>query len=444
MLPQRSKPIVALVGRPNVGKSTLFNRLTGKRLAIVERHPGTTRDRLYADVEWGGRVFTLVDTGGLVEMPQDAITLRVRAQAELAIAEADVVVFLVDTPDGVLPPDMAVADILRRSHKPVVLAANKAEGPRRQNEVAAFYQMGLGDPIPISALHGQGTGDLLDAIVALLPAPAEEVVEEETIPIAIVGRPNVGKSSLLNAILGEERAIVDQAPGTTRDAIDTSLSWGQDTLTLIDTAGIRRRGRVRPGLERYGVLRALRAISRADVALLVLDATEGVTAQDAHIAGYILEEARGVALVVNKWDLVAKESDTQRQYVLWIREAVPFLSYAPILFVSALTGERVRETVEVALEIYHARRHRIPTGELNRLIRRAVERHAPPSRRGRRPRIYYATQAAVAPPTFVFFVNDPNRLHLSYRRYLGNRIREDYPFPGTPLRLTFRRREQES
>ncbi len=467
-----ARPIVAIVGRPNVGKSTLFNRLVGRPLAIVEDVPGTTRDRLYAEAEWNGIPFIPVDTGGMEITDSEARSRKkkpllrgregrarqkraapaplavssamyveqVLEQAELAIAEADAVIFMVDVKDGLTASDEDVAEVLRHSRKPVFLAANKADNQKLREVAVEFYALGLGDPYAISALHGTGTGDLLDEVVASFPTEEEEE-EVEAIKIAIVGRPNVGKSSLLNALLGEERAIVSEIPGTTRDAIDTFLQWDGTPLVLIDTAGIRRRGRIVPGVEKYSVLRALRAINRADAVLLLIDATEMVTGQDAHIAGYILEEHKSVVVVVNKWDLVEKDAYTMDEYTRRIRADLKFLDYVPVLFISALTRQRVHKVIPTALGVQEARLVRIPTAELNRLVREAVVRHAPPSKWGRRLRFYYATQAAVDPPTFVFFVNDTRLVHFSYERYIENRLRAKYSFPGTPLRFSFRNRE---
>jgi GTP-binding protein len=433
-----TKPIVAIVGRPNVGKSTLFNRLVGRRLAIVDELPGTTRDRLYAEAEWGGVKFTVVDTGGILMRPGDLLA-QVRAQAELAISEADAIIFVTDALEGLTVGDEEVAEVLRRSQKPVMLAVNKAETKRRREAIFEFYKLGLGTPYPISALHGMGIGDLLDEVVASFPV--EEVEEEiEAVKIAIVGRPNVGKSSLLNRLLGYERVIVHPSPGTTRDAIDTYLEWEGKPLILIDTAGIRKRGRIAPGVEKYSVLRALRAIGRSDVVLLIVDAVEGVTAQDAHIAGYILEEAKSVVVLVNKWDLIEKTASTWQEYILRIRRDLRFLDYVPILFISAKTGEGVEEVLPLALIVREERLIRIPTGELNRIVQDAIARHSPPSKRGKRLKIYYATQVSVDPPTFIFFVNDPDLVHFSYERYLENKLREHHGFIGTPLRLGFRRR----
>jgi GTP-binding protein len=469
------KPLVALVGRPNVGKSTLFNRLVGQRLAVVDDTPGTTRDRLQADGEWNGVVFTVVDTGGIEVLPDrllDQIDVRraktervvellaensalfireIRAQAELAIQEADAVVMLGDAETGLTAADQEVAHILRRanadptnsSSKPVFLVVNKADNPARREAIYEFYVLGLGDPYPISALHGTGVADLLDDLVtALPPAPAEEE-DDDSIKIAIVGRPNVGKSSLLNRLLGQERAIVSPIPGTTRDAIDTHITYHGIAVTLIDTAGIRRRGRIEQGVEKWSVLRALRAIQRADVALLLIDAIDGVTAQDTHVAGMILDEQVSVVVVVNKWDAVDKDTHTMVEYTKRVQTELNFMDYVPVLFVSALTGQRVGQVLKTAMQVQEERLVRIPTSQLNRLVRQAVERHSPPSKRGKRLKVYYASQVAVDPPTFVFHVNDPELLHFTYERYLENQIRAAFPFAGTPIRMSFRKRQRE-
>ncbi len=454
------KPIVALVGRPNVGKSTLFNRLIGERRAIVQDEPGTTRDRLYGEADWAGSTFLVVDTGGLDIASTDKAPQKgdrpttlstssrdfvheIREQAEVAIEEADVVVFLVDARDGITAADQDVADILRRSGRPVILAANKSDNESRRQAAVEFYELGLGEAYPISGLHGTGTGDLLDAVVAEIP-PVEESVEDHAVHIAIVGRPNVGKSSLLNALLQQERAIVSSIPGTTRDAIDTPLTWEHQDVVLIDTAGIRRRGRVAVGVEKYSVLRAINAIERSDVALLVLDATAGITAQDSHVAGFILDAYKSVAIIVNKWDAVEnKQTETVDAFTQDIREQLRFLDYVPALTVSALTRQRVSKIMPLALMIAEQRKLRIPTSELNRLIRDAVQAHPAPNRRGKQLKFFYATQASVEPPTFVLFVNDRELVHFSYARYLENQIRSSYPFTGTPLRLEFRNRREE-
>lgn len=434
-----TKPIVAIVGRPNVGKSTLFNRLVGQPLAIVEDSPGTTRDRLYADAEWVGKEFVVVDTGGLDLVSTDDLVARVRAQAEEAIAEADVIVMMADVSDGVTASDHAVVDVLRRSRKPILLAVNKAENPKRRLlDAPEFYELGLGDPFVISALHGIGIGDLLDAVVqAFVSVPPEPEEVTAAIKIAIVGRPNVGKSSLLNAFLGWERAIVSPIPGTTRDALDTPMTWEGKPITLIDTAGIRRKGRIEPGVEKYSVLRALRAIGRADVVLLLLDAVEGVTEQDAHVASYILDEYKSVVVVVNKWDLYAKDNRTQEEYMQYVRQSLRFLPYVPVLFASALTGKGVGAVMQTALRIYENRKQRIPTGKINGIVRQAIAEHSPPSKWGKRLTFYYGTQPEIDPPTLVFFVNDVRLVHFGYERYLENRIRAAFPFEGTPLKLKF-------
>jgi len=438
-----TKPLVALVGRPNVGKSTLFNRLIEQPVAIVEDTPGTTRDRIYADAEWGGTTFTFVDTGGLLPDSPGDLAASVREQVTIAIDEADAVVFLVDVTEGPTARDVEIAGLLRRSSKPVLLAANKSDNQTRRQDAMEFYELGLGEPLPVSALHGTGTGDLLQALLKVVPSDTWDQPVEGT-RVAIVGRPNVGKSSLLNAVLGRQRMIVSEKPGTTRDAVDSVVEWKGETVILVDTAGIRRRGRVAPGIERYSVIRALRAIQRADVALLLLDAVEGVTEQDAHIAGYVLEEGKGLVIVMNKWDLVDKDTHTLQQYTSDIREALKFVAYAPVVFVSAVTGQRVSNLMDVALAVQAGRSLRIATGELNRVVGEATTKHAPPSKKGKRLRIYYATQVAVAPPTFVFFVNDPDLVHFTYRRYMENQLRDAFGFEGSPLRMTFRSRAREA
>lgn len=454
-----AKPIVALVGRPNVGKSTLFNRLVEQRKAIVEDLAGTTRDRLYGEADWAGRDFIVVDTGGLDLDPPAAaadqgqstgfqagaesqlFSREVRAQVEIAIAEAEVIVFLVDAEAGLTSSDYEVAELLRRTQKPVLLAANKADNKQRRETVVEFYALGLGEPIPISALHGTGTGDLLDAVAESLPlSETSEEEEDESIKIAILGRPNVGKSSLLNRLLGEERVIVSDVPGTTRDAIDTRIIYAGLEVVLIDTAGIRRRGKIEPGVEKHSFLRTLKAVNRADVCLLLLDTNELVMAQDAHIAGYILAEAKSVVVLVNKWDTVEKDSHTLSEYTKRIRAQLKFLEYVPILFISAKTGQRVKEVLPLALRVQEERLRRIPTSELNRLLRAAVAQHPPKGGQRHQLKFYYLTQASVDPPTFVFFVNDNKLIHFTYERYLENQLRDNYGFLGTPLRLVFRNR----
>lgn len=477
-----SKPILAIVGRPNVGKSTLFNRLIGERRAIVSETAGTTRDRLYADGDFAGREFTAVDTGGIVgerdaEVENDTAKFfaLARAQAQLAIDEADAIVFLTDVEEGVLPGDYEIANILRRTDKPVYVAVNKADNEKRAADAVEFFALGLGEPHPISALHGTGIGDLLDEIVANLP-PAPEETETEIPQLAIVGRPNVGKSSLLNAILGQERAIVSEIPGTTRDAIDTEVLWrdnmssaaegepesGDNALKpviLIDTAGIRRRGKIEAGIEKFSSLRALKAIQRADVVLLVLDAEDGPTTQDAHVASYALEENKGIVLVVNKWDTVEEETNTQiashpapvnkdelarkrredlREYEERVRAAFNFIPYAPVLFVSAKYRRRIPAVMDTALRVRRELRARIPTGDLNEILREAVAQHSPPTHGKTQLKFYYATQVGSVPPTFVFFVNRKDMVHFSYQRYLENKIRERFKLTGAPIKMIFR------
>jgi GTP-binding protein len=454
------KPLVAIVGRPNVGKSTFFNRLAGERLAVVDDTPGTTRDRLVAEAEWNGRVFDVVDTGGIEptpRTPEAALATgsahfipQMRAQAEMAIAEADVVVFMTEAKLGLTEADREVADILRRHqtrsadgslHPPVLLAVNKTENVTREQEAFEFYELGMGEPLPISSLHGLGVADLLDAIVRALPTdlPADNA---DAVKIALVGKPNVGKSSLLNRLLGEERAIVSPIPGTTRDATDTPMMFDGTPLVLIDTAGIRRRGAIDPGVEKWSVLRTFRAIARADVALLLLDATQPFTDQDAHIAGYILDENKSVVVVVNKWDAVEKDTYTMHTFTQRVRETLHFLDYVPILFISARTGSRTQHVLPTALKIQEERLVRVPTSKLNQMMRDAYLRHTPPTKNGRQLKLTFAEQVRVDPPTFLFHVNDPDLVHFTYRRYLENCIRERFPFTGTPLKLSFRKKNR--
>jgi GTP-binding protein len=464
-------PVVAIVGRPNVGKSTLFNRLVGARTAIVEDRARTTRDRIYADAEWNGRRFLVVDTGGLEIAPGDPIEAGVQEQARIAIAEADVIVFVVDAAAGLTPADQEAAEVLRSASATVFVAANKADNARRELDAAEFWRLGWDETWPVSALHGRGVADMLDAVVGALPPEssdeaarrAREASEEREaaliadelaaglepdepaawvddvqpgpVTIALVGRPNT--------LVGHQRAIVSPIPGTTRDAIDTRLGYGQGEVVLVDTAGIRRRGKVAsgPAEDRWSTLRALKAIDRADVVVLVIDAVEGLTAQDAHVAGYTVDAGKGIILAVNKWDLVEGKTDrTFDRYVGWIRKDVPFLDFAPVVSLSAKTGQRADRVLELAVDVWGERRQRIPTGELNRILADAIARQAPPAVRNRRPKLYFATQAGVAPPTFVFFANEASLVHFSYRRYLENRIRDAAAFMGTPIRLVFRNR----
>ena len=448
-----ARPVVAIVGRPNVGKSTLFNKLIGEQRAVMHDVPGTTRDRLYGTTDWNGVEMTVVDTGGigveteLLKGPGDPSrwgTLplsHILAQAQEAMDEADVIVFLVDTLTGISSADQEVADLLRRSKKPIVLGANKAEGKRGAQNAVELYELGLGEPIPFSAIHGTGTGELLDAVVDQLPPGGSGAEEEADLSVAIVGRPNVGKSSILNRLLGKDRAIVSPIPGTTRDALDTEMRWQGKRVRLIDTAGIRRRGRIEQGVEKFSVIRAVRAIERAEVAILVIDAVDGVTAQDTHVAGYIQEAKKGLIIAVNKWDLLEKDNDTAIEYTAIVRRDLNFVDWAPIVFTSALTGQRAPRLLDLAWEAQAERDKRVTTPKLIEMVRAAVQRH-PRSEAGRQLKIYYATQADVRPPTFVFFVNDPKLVHFTYQRYLENQIREHFGFTGTAIRLVFRGREE--
>jgi len=444
------KPIVAIVGRPNVGKSTLFNRLIGERRAIVQNEPGTTRDRVYGTAEWVGAEFTVIDTGGLqddeemgsaAESTAAFIAHETRAQANSAIAEADVIVFMVDVTTGPTAGDLEIASILRRADKPTILAANKADSVGRREMLFEFFELGLGDPVGVSAYHGNGTGDLLDRVVESLPE-AEEEIQTEGPRIAIVGRPNVGKSRLLNALLGQERAIVSDQPGTTRDSLDMELLWEDAPITLIDTAGIRRRGRVEHGIERISVMRSMRAIERADVVVLVIDAIEDFTAQDLHIAGYVEEQKKGLVVAVNKWDLVEKDASTMDAYRKRAAVQLDFMPYAPLVFISAKLGLRVGQVIETALTVIREREKRVSTAALNKVLKDAVAKHQPPSRPGKWLKFFYATQADTSPPTFIFFCNDPKQIHFSYRRYIENELREAFGFNGTPLRISFRSRRE--
>jgi GTPase len=454
------KPLVALVGRPNVGKSTLFNRLVGQRRAVTDDRPGTTRDRIQGDSDWNGVDFHVVDTGGIevyqptaagevLPLAEDSANFieEMKAQSLAAIREADVIVLLVDSTHGVTGADEEIADILRRTNvddKPIFVAANKADNLERNDDAYEFYALGLGQVFPISAIHGLGVGDLLDSVVEVfknLPADENETDDENTMKVAIVGRPNVGKSSMLNHLLGEQRMIVSPIAGTTRDSVDTNIMWHDTPVMLIDTAGIRKRGKIEPGVEKYSVLRAIRSIERADVALLMLDAETGLTEQDEHIAGYILEANKSVVFVVNKWDAIEKDEHTMVEFTKKIQERFHFLPYAPIIFVSAKTGQRIHQVLETAHRIWEARYFRIPTSELNRILRAAQQKHPAPSKGVKRLKIFFATQVAVDPPVFLFHVNDTRLVHFTYKRFLENQIRAEYPFEGTPIVLSFRPRE---
>ncbi|HEY8392552.1 MAG TPA: ribosome biogenesis GTPase Der [Capillibacterium sp.] len=433
-----AKPIVAIVGRPNVGKSSLFNQIIGERVAIVESTPGITRDRLYRETEWAGRPFFLVDTGGISSNKNDPFTVQIYNQAKLAIDEADVIWFVVDVREGLHPLDQEIAEILRKTKKPLILVGNKADtyDPALASD---FYRLGFGPPLLVSAEHALNLGDLLEQTVAAFPDGQKEETEE-AIRVALIGRPNSGKSSLLNALLGEERAIVSAIPGTTRDAIDTPLQYEGVNYILVDTAGIRRKARVEEAVEYYSVLRAIRAVERADVALVVLDATDFLAEQDKKVAGIAHEAGKAVVLAVNKWDLVEKDDRTAQEYTERIRRELSFLDYAPVLFISAKTGQRIQKVLPEVYAVANEYAKRIPTRALNELLREALLRHQPPSRKGQQLKVFYITQVKVKPPTFQLWVNDPALLHFSFRRFLENQIRTHFGFSGSPLHFLVKRR----
>ncbi|HIS64328.1 MAG TPA: ribosome biogenesis GTPase Der [Candidatus Avoscillospira avistercoris] len=436
-----AKPIVAIVGRPNVGKSLLFNKLTGRRTAIVEDTPGVTRDRLYGDCEWNGRTFSLVDTGGIEPGTDSEMLQFMRRQAEIAIETADVIIMVTDVTVGLTAADSAVGSMLQRSKKPVVLAVNKCDSVGQVNaDVYEFYALGLGDPIEVSAVHGHGTGDLLDACVAAFPEEVEEEEDEDVIKVAIIGKPNVGKSSLLNRILGEERVIVSNVAGTTRDAIDSYFENEHGKYLFIDTAGMRRKSKVDDAIERYSNLRTVSAIERADVCLILVDAQEGVTDQDTKIAGLAHEAGKASIIVVNKWDAVEKDTNTMAKMTEEVRRDLAYMTYAPVVFLSALTGQRVDRIFEEINAVSNAAAMRITTGMLNNILEDAMARVQPPSDKGRRLKIYYMTQAGVKPPHFIIFCNDARLFHFSYQRYLENQIRSVFGLVGTPVRITIRQK----
>jgi GTP-binding protein len=438
-----SKPIVAIVGRPNVGKSTLFNALAGERISIVKDTPGVTRDRIYADVDWLDRAFTLIDTGGIEPESSDVILRQMREQAEIAIETADVIIFMVDAKTGLVDTDTQVAAILRKSHKPVILAVNKVDQYKKQEmDVYEFYNLGIGEPYPISSEGKQGFGDLLDAVIAHFPEKTEEEEEDETPKIAIVGKPNVGKSSIVNKLVGENRVIVSDIAGTTRDAIDTTITRNGRDYILIDTAGLRRKSKVKEDIERYSIIRTVSAVERSDVAVVVIDASEGVTEQDAKIAGIAHDRGKGLIIAVNKWDAIEKDDKTTREFEKKVRTILSFAPYASILFISAKTGQRLPKLFDTVDTVLANQTLRIQTGVLNELLTQAVMMQQPPSDKGRRLRIYYMTQVAVKPPTFVLFVNDKQLMHFSYLRYLENQIRESFGFSGTALRMLVRERKE--
>ena len=452
------KPVVAIVGRPNVGKSTLFNRLAERRMAIVDDIPGTTRDRLSTEVEWTGTVFDIIDTGGLdptqvgpgkgqkpLSIGSHQFIDQIRSQAEIAIGEADAILFVVDGQSGITPADREITDSLRKAQKikdgqlypPILLVVNKCESEEAKQNSVQFYELGFKEIHIISAIHGSATGDMLDSLVEILPESGEEE-EDTSVKIAIVGKPNVGKSSLLNKIIGEDRVIVSNIPGTTRDAIDTRLVYNDTPITIIDTAGIRKRGSIAPGVEKFSVLRAMKSIERSDVALLVVDAYEGIKSQDTHIAGYILDEWKSVVVIINKWDLIEKDTHTMAEFTNYIRYELNFMDYVPILFISALSGKRVDKVLPLALQVQEERMSRLSTSQVNKIVQRAQDKHPSPSKAGKHFKIYYGSQVRNDPPTFLLHVNNPKLSHFTYLRYIENQIREQAPFLGTPIKIILR------
>ncbi len=435
------KPVVAIVGRPNVGKSQLFNRLAGKRLSIVEDTPGVTRDRLYADSDWRGRVFSVIDTGGIEPRNDNEILKFMRYQAEAAIHHADVIIFITDLKTGVTASDEEVASMLQRSGKPIVLAVNLCDNPGAPDpNIFEFYNLGLGEPFGISALHGYGTGDLLDEVYGYFPPEDADEADEGRIRVALIGKPNVGKSSLLNQLLGEERVIVSDVAGTTRDSVDADIENRYGKFTFIDTAGIRKKSKVEERIEKFSVMRSLMAVERADVCVIMIDAQQGVTEQDTKVAGEAHNAGKACVIVVNKWDLIEKDGKTMKEHTLRVREGLAYMPYAPVLFISALTGQRTDKLYDLIALAYEQNHKRIPTGQLNSVLSEATARVQPPTDKGRRLKIYYATQASTAPPTFVFFCNDARLFHFSYQRYLENQIREVFGLSGTPVRIVVRQR----
>ncbi|EKL0526365.1 ribosome biogenesis GTPase Der [Listeria monocytogenes] len=435
-----AKPVVAIVGRPNVGKSTIFNRIVGERVSIVEDVPGVTRDRIYNSAEWLGKEFNIIDTGG-IDLSDEPFLEQIRAQAEIAIDEADVIIFITNGREGVTDADEQVAKILYRSNKPIVLAINKVDNPEMRDQNYDFYSLGFGEPYPISGSHGLGLGDMLDAVRAHFPKEEEEEYPDDTVKFSLIGRPNVGKSSILNALLGEDRVIVSDIAGTTRDAIDTTYTFDGQDYVMIDTAGMRKRGKVYESTEKYSVLRAMRAIERSDVVLVVINAEEGIREQDKRIAGYAHDAGRAIIIVVNKWDAINKDEKTINVWTEDIREQFQFLSYAPIVFVSAKTKQRLNNLFPLINQVSDNHSLRVQSSMLNDVISDAVAMNPSPMDKGKRLKIFYTTQVAVKPPTFVVFVNDPELMHFSYERFLENRIREAFPFEGTPIRVIARKRK---
>lgn len=439
------KPIVAIVGRPNVGKSTLFNIFANSRISIVEDTPGVTRDRLYADTEWLYNEFMMVDTGGIEIMNTDKIAVSIRQQAQIAIAEADVILFVCDARAGITHEDAEVAKMLRQSKKPIVLAINKADSPKQEMEIFEFYNLGIGEPIPVSAANHLGLGDLLDAVVEKFPETSAygEDGNEDEIKVALIGRPNVGKSSIFNTLVGEERSIVSDVAGTTRDAIDTPVIREGQKFLFIDTAGMRRKARIDEPIEKYSIIRSLRAVDRSDVVLMVIDAIDGVTEQDKKIAGYAHEAGKGIVLVVNKWDLYDKDNTSTLRYTENLRRELVFMQYAPVVFVSAMTKQRIHRLPEVIHYVAEQNAMRISTSVLNQVVEDAIAINPPPTEKGQRLKILYATQVKIKPPTFVIFVNEPEIMHFSYQRYLENKLREAFGFEGTPLQMIIRGKNEE-
>ncbi len=435
-----NRAIVCIVGRPNVGKSTLFNRLVGERIAITEDKPGVTRDRIYAEAEWQNNYFTLIDTGGLEPDNEDAIMTNIRKQADIAIDTADVILFVVDGLAGLTSTDREVADILRRSGKDVILVCNKIDTPKTPDEIYEFYELGLGEPMVVSGEQALGLGDLLDEVLKYFPEDKNVGEDEDVVKVTFIGKPNVGKSSLINYILGEERVIVTNIPGTTRDSIDSYFSYGENHYVLVDTAGLRKKKKIYEEIERYSVVRTLAAVDRSDICVLVIDATEGVTEQDTKIAGYAHDNGKAMIIAVNKWDLIEKDGKTYKSFEKDLRNTLGFMAYAPIIFISAKTGQRINKLLDLVNVVNNNYNLRISTGVLNDIINQAVLMNQPPSDKGRRLRIYYGTQVSVRPPKFVIFVNDKELMHFSYERYLENQIRSHFGFDGTPIQFEFRER----
>lgn len=438
-----SKPIVAIVGRPNVGKSTLFNALAGGKISIVKDYPGVTRDRIYADVTWLNYQFTMIDTGGIEPESKDLMLKHMRAQAEIAIETADVILFITDVRQGVVDSDFKVADMLRKSGKPVILVVNKVDSFEKfMPDVYEFYNLGIGDPVPVSGASRLGMGDMLDEVAKHFPESATEEEEDERPRVAIVGKPNVGKSSIINRLVGEERVIVSDIAGTTRDAIDTAITWQDKEYVFIDTAGLRRKSKIKEELERYSIIRTVTAVERADVVIVVIDASEGVTEQDAKIAGIAHERGKGVIIAVNKWDAIEKNDKTIYEHTKRIREILSYMPYAEIVFISAKTGQRVNKIFDIMDVVIQNHALRVATGVLNEILMEAVAMQQPPSDKGKRLKLYYITQVAIKPPTFVIFVNDKQLMHYSYTRYIENKIREAFGFSGTSLKFIIRERKE--